>query len=179
MVNIWKLIIYFFVFIPFAVANAEFAEREDALEELFGTYYVSRVERYRGGLTSSEDAFNQLEAGVELKESEFSFWDGTVYENPIYEIEDHPLNRNEGNVPSSSEKFGNFYGYGSERENVRTLNVYNRGTDVAPYVFEVVEDKLWMFLDGWFYRLERTSSEDGPLSFNKNAGACLNNEIRG
>ncbi|MFB9866085.1 hypothetical protein [Vreelandella sulfidaeris] len=179
MVNVLKALISFFVLIPLSTINADVVEKNETLERLYGIYVVSNVERYRGGLTSSEDAFKQVNTLVAVKESEFSFWDGTIYENPIYEMEDHLVSNDEGVVPSSAERFGDFYGYGHERDNIKTLNVYSKESSEFPYIFEVVEDELWMFLDGWFYRLERTSSGDDPLSFNKNVGSCLNNEIRG
>lgn len=179
MVNILKVIISFFVLIPLANIYAEEIAKDAPLEALYGDYFVANIERYRGGLTSNEEAFNKLDTAVVVKESEFSFWEGIIYENPIYEIEDHPVSSGEGNVPSSAEKFGSFYGYGHERDNIRTLNVYSKETNEPPYMFEVVEDELWMFLDGWFYRLEKASSDADPLSFNKNAHSCSNNQIRG
>jgi hypothetical protein len=179
MVNILKSIISFFVLIPLSSIYADEIEKDASLEALYGEYFVANVERYRGGLTSSEEALKQVDTLVTLKESDFSFWDGTNYENPVYEIEDHPVSRGEGNVPSSDERFGSFYGYGHERDNIRTINVYSKESSKSPYMFEMVEDELWMFLDGWFYRLERASSEGGPLSFNKKTDACSNNEIRG
>lgn len=179
MVNILKTIISFFVLIPLSSIYADEIEKDASLEAIYGEYFVANVERYRGGLTSSEEALKKIDTLVTLKESDFAFWDGMIYENPVYEIEDHSVSSGEGNVPSSDERFGSFYGYGHERDNIRTLNVYSKESSEPPYVFEVVEDELWMFLDGWFYRLERASFGGEPLSFNKNARSCLNSQIRG
>lgn len=179
MVNVWKILISFCFLISLSTVNAQVAEKDETLERLYGVYVVSNIERYRGGLTSSEDAFKQLNTLVALKENAFSFGDETVFENPIYAIEDHSVTDQEGVVPSSTERFGNFYGYGQDRENIRTLSVYSNEPNETPYIFEVVQDKLWLFLDGWFYRLERTFFDNDPVSFNKNADPCLNNEIRG
>lgn len=179
MVNILKTIISFFVLIPLSIIYADEVAKEATLEALYGDYLVANVERYRGGLTSSDEALKKLDTLVVVKENEFSFWDGTIYENPVYEIEDHPVSSGEGNVSSPAERFGSFYGYGHERGNIRTLNVYSKESNASPYMFEVVDDELWMFLDGWFYRLERASFDGESLSFNKNARSCLNNQIRG
>lgn len=179
MVNILKTIIAFFVLIPLSSIYADEIEKDASLEALYGDYLVANAERYRGGLTSSVEALNKLNTLVVVKENEFSFWDGTTYEYPVYEIEDHPVSSGEGNVPSSAERFGSFYGYGHERDNIRTLNVYSKASNEPPFMFEVVEDELWMFLDGWFYRLERASLDGEPLSFNKYARSCLNNQTRG
>lgn len=179
MVTILKALICLVFLTPFSSAYAGGVEEGELLENLYGVYEVANIERYRGGLTSREEAFKQLGRLVTVKKNEFSFWDGDIYENPIYEIKDHSVLNLEGNVPSASEKFGNFFGYGQEREKVRTLSVYSQEPNEPPYIFEVVAGNLWMFLDGWFYTLERVSSDDSVLSFSKNAGSCLSTEIRG
>lgn len=179
MVKILKVLVCLFFITSFSSGCAGDVEEGDLLNSLYGVYEVAHIERYRGGLTSREEAFKQLDTLVKVEKSEFSFWDGTVYENPIYEIKEHSVLNLEGTVPSPSEKFGNFYGYGQEREKIRTLSVYSQEPNNPPYMFEVVEDSLWMFLDGWFYRLERISSDDSVLSFNKNADSYLSTETRG
>lgn len=179
MVNTLIAFICSIVLTSFSSAYAGGVEEGDLLEDLSGVYEVANVERYRGGLTSREEAFKQLDKIVSVKKNEFSFWDGTVYENPIYETKDHSVLNLEGNVPSASEKLGNFFGYGQERENIRTLNVYSQEPHQPPYMFEIVEGSLWMFLDGWFYRLEKISSDDSVLSCSKNAEPCLRTETRG
>ncbi|WFE70799.1 hypothetical protein P8S55_13545 [Halomonas sp. M1] len=179
MVNIFKGVIIFFAFPPLVFTNAEAIEKEGALEKLYGVYFVANIERYRGGLVSNEEAFRHLNSLVVIKEDEFSFLDRAFYGKPIYDIEVHAIQNEEGNVPRADERFGNFYGYGQERENIRTLTVDGKKLNEPPYIFEVVEDMLWFFSDGWFYRLEKHSTDDSPLSFNKNADTCLSNQIQG
>ncbi|QNI01816.1 hypothetical protein HXW73_02050 [Halomonas sp. SH5A2] len=178
MVKILNALICFVFLMPFSSAYAGGVEEGELLEKLYGVYEVADIERYRGGLTSREEAFKQLDRLVKVKKGEFLFWDGNIYENPIYEIKGHSVLNMEGDVPSASEKFGNFFGYGQEREKIRTLSVYSQEPNEPPYMFEVVEGNLWMFLDGWFYRLERIPSDDSALSFSKNADSCLSTETR-
>ncbi|WGI24854.1 hypothetical protein QEN58_16215 [Halomonas alkaliantarctica] len=179
MVKTLKALICFVFLTSFSSTYAGGVEEGDLLESLYGTYEVANTERYRGGLTSREEALKQLDTLVIVRKNEFSFWNGVFYENPIYEIKDYPVLNLEGEVPSATQRFGDFYGYGQERENIRTLSVYSQEPNEPPYIFEVVEGNLWMFLDGWFYTLERVSSDDSVLSFSKNAGPCLSTEIKG
>lgn len=172
------LLLLFALVVSLSVA-AESVDSSKSVKALYGIYSVEDIERYRGGLTTKEDAFNQLNKQVEIKDNKFLFWDGVSYEDPVYEVQEHPVFNTEGSVPSSVERYGNFYGYGQERDVITTLNVYEAGLNEPGYVFEVVGDELWFFFDGWFYRLEKVSSNDSAFSFSQNSGSCLSNKTRG
>lgn len=160
-------------------ATAESLGSNESVQALYGIYSVEDIARYRGGLTTKEQAWNQLNEQVEIKDNKFLFWGGVSYEDPVYEIQEHPVLNTEGSVPGSVERYGNFYGYGQERDVIRTLNVHEEGLNEPTYVFEVVGDELWFFFDGWFYRLEKVLSNDSAVSFSQNSGSGLSNEIRG
>lgn len=179
MVSILKMLISFVALVPLASVHAGGGEKSELVEYLYGAYCVVNIEQYRGGLTSREHALRQLNAHVTVKKSEFSFGDGSVYETPVYQIENQALPKGEGNVPGVSERFGNFYGFGLERESITTLRVQDRSSNEQPYVFEVVDSQLWLFLDGWFYRLERASSNTGTSLTNEGAHICEHTDAQG
>lgn len=160
-------------------ANAESTDDNDVLESLYGIYAVENIERYRGGLTSREEASLLVDRLVTIKPSELLFWDGAVCANPVYEINSHVGINSEGHIPSATEKYGNFYGYGIEREVIRTLSVNCQQSSEVSYLFEVVGDELWVFLDGWLYRLEKTSIDGSSLSLKGNSGIRLRIETTG
>lgn len=154
MVSFFKIFLttsFYFLLAFFHVGASE----EISAQNLYGTYCVKDVERYRGGLTSSEKALSRQHESVLISEDEFSLWGEEVYENPIYEIFKNSIMTEEGEVPNRQQRFGSFYGYGVERETVITLRAYNTSAPYEGFVFEVVDACLWLFLDGWFYKLEK------------------------
>ncbi|RUR56583.1 hypothetical protein [Vreelandella populi] len=179
MVSTFKLVLLLFTFFVSFSTFAENVGCNELLERVYGDYSVEGVERYRGGLTSKEKALSQLNTHVSIKEDEFMFWNGVIYEDPIYKIEAYEALGEEGSVPDPSERYGNFYGYGQERERIRIINVRSQETTSPSYMFEVVGDELWFFLDGWFYRLKKISSDNSVTSFSHSADSILDNNIRG
>lgn len=179
MVSTFKSAVLLFTFFFSFSAFAENAGCNESLERIYGEYNIESVERYRGGLTSREQASSHLNTHVSINEDEFVFWNGVIYRDPVYEIENYASLSEEGNVPGPSERYGNFYGYGQEREEIRVINVRSQEANSQPYMFEVVEGELWLFLDGWFYRFKKILSDDSALSFSNSTESILNNDLRG
>lgn len=179
MVSAFKSVLLLLIYFVSFAAFAENVVCNESLERIYGNYSVKSAERYRGGLTSREKALSQLNTHVSIKENEFMFWDGVMFEDPIYKINDYDALSEEGNVSDSSERYGNFYGYGEEREKIRTISVRSQEATIPSYMFEVVEDELWFFLDGWFYRFKKISSDNSVISFSNSTDSILDNNIRG
>ncbi|CAH1043266.1 hypothetical protein [Halomonas sp. TD01] len=179
MVSILKMLISFVALVTLTSSYAGGVEKNELIEYLYGTYCVTKIEQYRGGRTSRENALRQLNAQVKVNKREFLFWDGSVYEDPAYQIENHSVLKGEGNVPEVSERFGSFYGVGLERESITTLSVQSRSLNELPYIFEVVDRQLWLFLDGWFYTLEKTSSDTSASLMNEDAHTCEHTDTQG
>lgn len=122
------------------------------LEHYFGTYSVERVESYRGGLTSAEQAQQRIGEkvviGTERLVSNFA-----AIDIPRYIIACYPNAAAEGEVPT--QRWSNFYGLGVDRDSIDVLMVYAEGDpeNEPSYYFEIVEAGLWELFDGWVYYL--------------------------
>jgi len=127
------------------------------LQYIFGEYTTVEISRYRGGLTSLGEAEQRIGKSVEVFKDVFSLWEEAHYETPLYELACHSITQAEGEVPSLSERvLSRFYGYGLDRDTVELLNVSSYNNDDGfDYVFEIVDDELWFFFDGFFYRMKR------------------------
>ena len=179
MVNIFKLffIIFALFLSPWAFSKDFFANQ--SLENVYGVYAVEEVERYRGGLTSQEEALSRIGALITVEDKKFLFWESLTCENPIYKVDVHNVLSDEGSIPGAADRHGNFYGYGVDREFVRTLLVSCQNSDGASYLFEVVENELWLFLDGWFYKLEKAPSDGGLISLIEHQEVLLKSDAIG
>jgi hypothetical protein len=126
--------------------------------EAVGEYDTVEVERYRGGQTSREEAMEQINKKILISESQFSILGEVTYNEPVYEIICYPVPQEEGEVPLPSERRGDFYGFGMDRDVINVLYVTPLREEGPRYHFEVVGDELWFFFDGWFYRTRRVSN---------------------
>ncbi|MCP1316006.1 MULTISPECIES: hypothetical protein [unclassified Halomonas] len=157
MVNLTAFSFLLFWLLPIASTQAKNVDESVLIDSVYGLYEVHLIERYRGGLTTREEAFLRQDSRISVQEDVFTFWNDDVCENPHYAIENHYVNEIEGEVSSSSERYGNFYGYGEDRNVINELSVACHENDDATYSFEIVNGELWLFLDGWFYQLQRTA----------------------
>ena len=120
------------------------------LTELFAVYEVFAVEKYRGGLTSQSQAESLVSTEVEISMALFSMVDETIAQ-PRYQIRCHTVPA-EGEV--STDRWGNFYGYGVDRDYVEVLEVSRDEGAYPEHLFEVISpSELWRLHDGWLYRL--------------------------
>jgi len=135
-------------------AQTEAACTGHSIEEYLGVYTVSRVERFRGGLTEEGAAKDRLGDKVIVLKDQLS---SKFYSNPQprYEISCHAAKIESGAVPS--ERWSNFYGLGLNRRSIDILEVYSPSDkDGEPsYYFEIVDGTLWELFDGWKYELQR------------------------
>lgn len=129
------------------------------LQETFAEYLTVDVSRYQGGLTPRAEAISHIDAKVIVSEDVFILWDEARYDTPHYEVICHRVPQEEGEVPLASERWGNFYGFGIDRDVIELLYVASSRGEGPQYRFEIVGDELWAFLDGWFYRMERISHD--------------------
>lgn len=125
--------------------------------EVTGEYITVEVERYRGGQTSRGEAAEKINKKILLSENWFSIWGEVIYNEPIYEVNCYPVPQKEGDVTLPSERRGDFYGFGMDRDFIDVIYVSSMVEEGARYHFEVVGDELWFFFDGWFYRTRRVS----------------------
>lgn len=128
-------------------------------QETFAEYITTEVRRYRGGLTPREEAISRIDEKALVSEDLFFLWDAVRYEAPHYEVICHRVPQEEGEVPLPSERWGNFYGFGMERDVIELLYITSSNEEGPRFRFEIVDDELWAFLDGWFYRMKRISHD--------------------
>lgn len=129
------------------------------LQEIWGRYDVVEVSRYRGGLTSQSEANENIGKSTLVSEEGFSFWGKVNYASPIYDMTCQPIPLEEGEVTVRWERKSDFYGIGMDRDVVNELKVTPVQKEGPRYHFEVVQDELWFFFDGWFYRMERVGRD--------------------
>jgi len=129
--------------------------------QLMGRWRVVSARRHRGGLTSEAEAEGNIGKAVVISRDRLSLRD-TVISRPRYEISCHPR-LPEGEVPTPSERWSNFYGFGMGRPEIVALDVYDLSWKKDyPYIrFEIVDgehgQELWEMFDGWLYRMERVA----------------------
>jgi len=127
--------------------------------QLMGRWRVVSVTKFRGGLTSEAEAKGNIGKAVLILQDRVSLRD-TVISRPRYEISCHPR-LPEGEVPTPSERWSSFYGFGMDRPEIVALDVYDlsRNKDYHYIRFERVDGEhgreLWEMFDGWLYRMER------------------------
>ena len=120
------------------------------IADLYAVYEVVDVEKYRGGLTTQEQAEALVGQEIELDAQRFSLGETTI-EEPQYRLQCHP-SPVEGEV--SAGRWSNFYGYGIERQHVEVLEVIATHETEASYQLEVIGPReLWWLYDGWLYRM--------------------------
>src|SRR5690554_4462639 len=144
-----------------ALANGPaFAEPDCiSLQEIWGRYDVVDVSRYRGGLTSQSEAMERMGKRTLVSEEMFSLWGEVSYKAPLYDMRCHPIPLAEGEVTVRWERRSDFYGIGMDRDVVNVLEVTPIQEEGPSYHFEVAQDELWFFFDGWFYRMERVGRD--------------------
>lgn len=122
------------------------------LEHYLGTYSVERVERYRGGVTSPEQAQQRIGETVVI-DPERLVSDFASIDNPRYVIACYPNAAMEGEVPT--QRWSSFYGLAVDRDSIDVFMVYAEGDpeNEPSYYFEIVEAGLWELFDGWVYYL--------------------------
>ncbi len=115
------------------------------------------MRRFRGGMTTREDAMGHMGERLLISRELFRLWNEVRYANPYYKVICHPVQREEGEVPLPTERWGNFYGFGMDRQVIVLLYVIPTSEEGPRYSFEIVNDEIWLFYDGWFYRTKRVS----------------------
>jgi hypothetical protein len=118
--------------------------------DLYAMYDIVAVEKYRGGLTSRDQAEALSSREVELSAEQIRMGETTISQ-PRYEIRCHPAPV-EGEV--TTDRWSSFYGYGTERPYIEVLDVFAANDMHPSFRFEVIgPQELWRLYDGWLYRL--------------------------
>ncbi|MGX5174219.1 hypothetical protein ACUR5C_09390 [Aliikangiella sp. IMCC44653] len=124
------------------------------LNDYLGDYHVTKVERYRGGLTTDQEALERVGKCSVINKELFKA-EGVELQKPVYKIVEHIIKTEEGNVVSKNQRaFLSIYnGFKTERKKVVSLNVYSPD-DLKDYEdsFEIIgADELLNLYDGFFY----------------------------
>ncbi|WP_298448686.1 hypothetical protein [uncultured Marinobacter sp.] len=144
----------------FAVSstNSEDSCPNRSLDDLYASYVIYDVVRYRGGLTSEASAEARVGKNILVGQAAFKVRDITI-SDPLYEITCYPTTK-EGNVDAN--RWSNFYGHGLDREHIKVLHIYTNGEKgEEPFInLEVVDDELWEMHDGWLYMMKPVSERE-------------------
>lgn len=134
------------------------------LEGILDSYQVLSVEKYRGGLTTREEARARIGSDVIITANRFSL-DDRESSAPRYSLQCHDITRSEGEVPTGRERLlGPFFGLGADREVVWEITVEDGRSGDYLAAFEVVPQggsfELWRLYDGWVYVLSSAGAAD-------------------
>lgn len=130
------------------------AGASEGRKEFYGVYQVASVERYRGGLTSEDEARELVGASAVIADDKFVYREKDVAD-PVYKVECVPANLGEGNVDSRG--LSNFYGFLTDRQEICLLHVSDSSGKFV-WEFEIINSEtLWDLYDGWIFKLTKTS----------------------
>ena len=116
----------------------------------FANYSVDAEAKYSASIRDIRRInTSRLGQQITIKSSLFKYQDIEL-SNPIYKIECNSAINKEGSVEEN--KYSNFYGYGTDRKEIKLLTIYDNNSVELVYSFEIVPDELWDLYDGWIYR---------------------------
>ena len=128
------------------------------ISSLYGKYQVKNVVRYRGGLTTEDQAVARIGSCITIEKSLFKSQDLNM-KNPVYKIDTYVVKSEEGEViPKSTRDFLSIYnGYRTDRKKVVSLNVFSpdNSKDFEDS-FEIIDgEEILNLFDGFFYFFEK------------------------
>lgn len=130
-----------------------------SIDELYGVWVISNIEKYRGGITTEIEASSLINKEVIISKSKFNFAGDNIY-NPKYKYSHIVTVPEEGVVLDV--KTTAFYGYKDEREYVDLFSVYEDGSVYMN--FEVLgTDSLIVPDDGWIYMLKKIKNKNKSI----------------
>lgn len=119
----------------------------------FGNYSVSSEEKYTASIRDTRK-INTSRTGQHTTINIYLFEHQDIkLDNPIYKIICKDISDTEGEVTTN--KHSNFYGYATNRKEIRIINIYDKNSGELEYSFEIVKDKLWDLYDGWIYKYKK------------------------
>ena len=118
----------------------------------YGIYEIISVEKYRGGLTTQEEANKKIGFSITLCPTNFSDGDHTIAK-PIYRKSRKLILKEEGVVPS--DRNSAFYGFMSNREYIEYISIFEPDDTKSIYSqYEVIGKNILMeSYDGFFFKL--------------------------
>jgi len=137
------LYVVFFVF-GCSVESFENSQKKINTETIIGKWKIDKIQKYRGGMTSEDEAKTFIGNLITISKEKFNFLDNIV-EKPKYKIIKILNKANEGVVGNKS--LSSFYGYKTERKYIYQLVIYEN--DEIYMECEIDEDCLLFFYDGW------------------------------
>lgn len=130
---------------------------ENKMKTYYGVYEVISAEKYRGGLTTQEEANKRIGGLITLCPT--SFTDGDyVIAKPVYKNSRESLSKEEGVVPS--DKNSAFYGFMSDREHIEYISIFEPDDTKNIYSrYEVIGNNMLMeSYDGFFFKMTLKST---------------------
>jgi hypothetical protein len=124
------------------------------IDQLQSRYEIVSAEKFRGGLTSREEAEGTVGLEVAILADRFRLGE-VVIDRPAYKLQCYPVATTEGEVDPY--RWSNFYGFHTARRFIEVLAVYeSESSENARYRFEVIgPDELWRMFDGWLFSLKK------------------------
>lgn len=144
------------VFVPSRfVSGAPSCPGTWTIGQLQSRYEIVSVEKFRGGLTSREEAEGAVGLEVAILANRFRLGE-VVFDRPAYKLQCYPVATTEGEVDPY--RWSNFYGFHTARRFIEVLAVYDSESSENPrYRFEVIgPDELWRMYDGWLFSFKKT-----------------------
>jgi hypothetical protein len=117
------------------------------ISNFYGVWIVTNVERYRGGLTTEEEAKSYIQKTITISKDKYIAFISSL-SNPIYKYRKINNKLPEGVV--SQDKTSSFYGYKMERDIIHLYEVYDKDELYADFEAISPNELLFMF-DGWFF----------------------------
>ncbi|KZN48291.1 hypothetical protein N474_22215 [Pseudoalteromonas luteoviolacea CPMOR-2] len=125
---------------------------KNKMKTYYGVYEVISVEKYRGGLTTQEEANKKIGGLITLCPTSFTDGDYAIAK-PVYKNSRELLSKEEGVVPS--DKNSAFYGFMSDREHIEYISIFEPDDTKNIYSrYEVIGNNMLMeSYDGYFFKM--------------------------
>jgi hypothetical protein len=130
---------------------------KNKMKTYYGIYEVVSTEKYRGGLTTQEEANKKVGGLITLCPNGFTDGDYTIAK-PVYKNSRESLSKEEGVVPS--DKNSAFYGFMADREYIEYISVFEPDDTKNIYSrYEVIGNNMLMeSYDGLFFKMTLKST---------------------
>ncbi|WP_299492740.1 hypothetical protein [uncultured Shewanella sp.] len=138
------------------IAYAKNGYVRSEINNYYGHYKVVDVQRYRGGLTTVEQAKQHIGDKIILCPTVFSDFISQI-KPPIYKVVIEKVEKEEGVVPPKNSVF---YGFMPERDFIHYIEVFEK-SDIKNFYtrYEVIgQNKLMESYDGFFYKMDKIAS---------------------
>ena len=133
-------------------SNNEFECKNIQPQNYFGTYTLISEEKFTASIRDIRKLNTSRTGQKTTMNTDLFKHQDIKLDNPTYRITCKVINT-EGEVATT--KYSNFYGYATERQAIRIINIYDSKFSELEYSFEIVKNELWDLYDGWIYKYQR------------------------